>query len=289
LRSAEGQKRMARRVAAVAEPYGPIFEAELERIGSVAAEDLDTRACVLLFYEFRRVLSSVEHAQALDCFRQATTRDPDDAEALGGLAQLYAEGWAQGFSTPEGDELLDRAREAARHGMDVDGSNMRANLALVAVQFFSGADPRAGAERMLALWPENAEVQAFLGAVFILLGDTGRGKTLVESAIEWTPNAPSGYHATLALAALREQRYADALALALRIDSPDWALGHVIVAAAGAHAGRPDLAVRARARALDLSPTIETVIPVVLRRWRFEPALAEEIERGFSAAAAQVP
>jgi hypothetical protein len=83
---------------------------------------------------------------------------------------------------------------------------------------------------------------------------------------------------------LREQKYDDALAFALRIDAPDWPLGHLIVAAAGALGGRADLAKRARERVMELEPKAATKLPDVLRRWRIEPKLAGELERGFAAA-----
>ena len=286
LRSPEGQRRIARRIAVVAEPYGPIFQAELERIGAVAAENLTTQDCVVIYYDYRRVFGAAEHARALDCFQRAAAREPDGAEAWGGLAMLHAEAFAQGFTDERSNPPpLERARDAARHAMDIDGENLHANLALAAVQFFGGGDSRDLAVRVLEAWPENAEAQAYFGSMFILYGDTARGKALVESAIEWTPETPSGYHSSLSLAALREQRYADALASALRIDSPDWALGHLVLAVAGALGGRPDLAARARARALALAPTLETSLPAVLARWRVEPVLAAQIERGFTAAA----
>ena len=288
LRSPGGQRVIARRIATVAEPYGPIFDTELERIRGVAAGSLVTRHCLILYYEYRRLLGAAEHERALDCFEDATVREPDTVEAWAGLALLSAEAWAQGF-TDEGDAAaarrLERAREAARHAMDIDGENFLANLALVSAQFFGGADSGDVTERVLAAWPENPVAQGYLGAMLILSGQTDRGKGLVQNAIEWTPNAPSGYYATLSLAALREQRYGDALASALRIDSPDWALGHVIVAAAGALGGRGDLAVRARARAIDLDPTLETSLAPVLGRWQVEPTLAAQLERGFAAAA----
>jgi hypothetical protein len=119
--------------------------------------------------------------------------------------------------------------------------------------------------------------------LFVLTGKD-RGRELVASAIEWTPDAPSGYYASSSLAALRERRYDDALAFALRIDAPDWPLGNLIVAAAAAHGGRADLAARARKRLLELDPTMATSLPDVLRRWRLEPVLAGEVERGFAAA-----
>jgi hypothetical protein len=121
--------------------------------------------------------------------------------------------------------------------------------------------------------------------LFILSGDTARGLALVDSAIAATEQAPSGYFAARALGALREQRIDDALASALRIDSPDWPLGQVIVTAVAALAGRADLATRARARARALDPAIDTSFPEALRRWQVEPVLAAEVARGFAEAA----
>ena len=242
LSSPEDQRRVARLIALVAEPYGPIFEAELERIDGLAVEALSTRDCVLLFYEYRRVLGVAQHARAVDCFEQAAAHQPDTVETWARLAVLYAEAWPHDFvEQRDAAPLLERAREAARHAMDIDGDNLHANLALAVVQYFGGADARDVAERVLATWPENAEAQAYIGAMFVLSGETARGKQLVETAIEWTPEVPSGYYATLSLAALREQRYDDALASALRIDSPDWPLGHLICRGRVALGGRPDL------------------------------------------------
>ena len=287
LQSSAGQRRIARRVAAVAEPYGPLFDAELERTRGVAGDALRTRDCVLRYYEYRRVFGAAQHAAALACFERVTAREPT-AQAWGGLAVLLTDAWAHGFAGQGGNAaVLERAREAARRAMDVDGENLHANLALVYVQFFGGGEPRETADRILATWPENAEALALVGAMFVLSGDTQRGNALVESAIEWTPRPPGGYYASRALVALREQRYADALASALRIDSPDWPLGHLIVAAAGALGGRPDLAARARATLIELNPRIDASLPEVLRRWRVEPVLAGELERGYASAAAE--
>jgi hypothetical protein len=201
------------------------------------------------------------------------------------LSLLLTDAWAHGFGGKGGSPaFLERARETARHAMDIDGENLHANLALASVQYFGGADFRELAERVLAAWPDNAEARGFVGAMFVLTGETQRGNALVASAIKWTPQAPSGYYASSALAALRERRYDDALALALRIDSPDWPLGHMIVAAAGTLGGRPDLAKRARERLVELDPTIATKLPDLVRRWRIEPELAGELERGLAAA-----
>ncbi|HET7607614.1 MAG TPA: hypothetical protein VFL84_02975 [Gammaproteobacteria bacterium] len=168
--------------------------------------------------------------------------------------------------------------------MDIDGGNLHANLALMGSQYFSGADFHEIAERVLSTWPENAEVEAYVGAMFVLSGETERGRALVADAIQWTSKVPSGYYASSALAALRERQYEEALSFALRIDAPDWPLGHIIVASAGALGGRADLAKRARERLIELEPAIARKLPDVLHRWRVEPVLAGELERGFAAA-----
>ncbi|HXS81035.1 MAG TPA: hypothetical protein VN818_12145 [Gammaproteobacteria bacterium] len=286
LHSAEGQRRIARLIALATEPYGPVFDTELERMRVLTAHEPGTRECVLRYYEYRRVLGAAEHAKALDCFELATTREPEVAEAWAGLSLLTADAWAHGFAGAGGSaSALERARETARKAMDIDGENLHANLALANSQYFSGADFHEVANRVLAAWPENAEAEALLGAMFLLSGETDRGRALVADAIKWTPKAPSGYYASSALAALRESKYDDALAFALRMDSPDWPLGYIILAAAGALGGRADLAARAREHLIELEPTAATKLPEVLRRWRVEPVLAGELERGFAAAA----
>jgi adenylate cyclase len=288
LRSATGQRRIARLVAMVADPYGPIFDVETGRMRSESAHEPVTRDCVLRYYEYRRAFGAAEHAAALDCFELAAKRDSGGVEAWAGLSLLTADAWAHGFAGQAGSAAaLERAREAARRAMDIDGENLHANLALLAVQYFSGADFSEVAKRILERWPENAEAQAFLGAMFVLSGDTQRGDALVAEAIEWTPKVPSGYYASRALAALREQRYTDALTLALRIDAPDWTMGHYIVSAAGALGGRSDLAARAHAQLVQQGSASASSLADALRRWRVEPALADEVERGFAAAAAR--
>jgi adenylate cyclase len=285
LREPAGQRALARRLAAVAEPYGPIFQSEIARLRAVAASELHTSDCVLKYYEFRRVLDRVRHADALACFEGAVTREPQSAEAWAVLSLLSAEQYAHGYTAPGAPSPLDSAREAARRAMDIDGNNLHANLALAGTQYFGGEDFRGVAERVLRIWPDNGEAKALVGAFYVLSGETARGRELVESAIGSTARAPSGYHATRALAALREGDVDGALAWALRIDSPDWPLGHVAVAAIAALAGRGDLAARARARALALDPSIDATHGELLRRWRIEPVLTAELERGFAEAA----
>ena len=123
LRSAAGQRRIARLVALAAEPYGPIFKAELERMRALTAHEPTTRECVLRYYEYRRVLGAAEHARAVDCFDLATAREPQNAEAWAGLSLLTTDAWAHGFGGQGGSMPV--ARAGARDGASGDGHRRR--------------------------------------------------------------------------------------------------------------------------------------------------------------------
>jgi tetratricopeptide (TPR) repeat protein len=168
--------------------------------------------------------------------------------------------------------------------MDIDGDNLLANLAMARVQYFSGDEFERMGERVLALRRDNAEGLSLIGAMHVIGGDLDRGLAMVERAISLAPNAPGGYYATQALGLLRAGRNDEALAAALRIDSPSWPMGHLIVTATAALAGRAEVAQRSRERLLAVHPQIEPELPAVLDRWRVAPDLRVALRRGLEAA-----
>ena len=287
-RSAADQERVAYKIAAVAEPYGPIFDAELERVQRLPDDALSTRDCVLKYYDYRRRLDAVSHESALVCFERMTKIANAQATAWAGLALLLVDRHAYGYGAPPtgGVEALDRAREAARTALDIDGDNVLANLALAEVQFFSGEDFRRTGARALALRPNRPQTLAVLGTLYVFAGEPERGMPMVDRSIDVTAKPPGWMYATRALAELRAQRFAEAVAAALKIDAPNWPLGELIVAASAALAGRADLAERARGRLLSLDPRAEDTLPALLERWRVDPMVRDELERGLAAAGA---
>ncbi len=288
-RSSADQERVAQKIAAVAEPYGPIFDAEIERVQSLPSDELSTRDCVLKYYDYRRRLNAAAHESALQCFERTTNVANAQATAWAGLALLLADRHAYGYGAlPNGDgAALDRAREAARTALDIDGDNVLANLALAQVQFLSGEDFRHTGERALALRPNRAHTLATLGTLYVFAGEPERGLPMVDRSIELTAKPPGWIYATRALADLRAQRYSEAMVAALKIDAPNWPLGELIVAASAALAGRADLAERARGRLLNLDPRAEDTLPALLERWRVDPMVHDELERGLASAAAR--
>jgi TolB-like protein len=288
-RSARDQERVAGKVAAIAEPYGPLFDAELERVQGLPEDTLSARDCMLRYYDYRRRLDAASHEAALACFERTTKLANAPANAWAGLALLLADRYAYGYGAQPGGGTvsLDRAREAARSALDIEGDNVLANLALAQVQFFSGEDFRRSGQRALALRPNRAQTLAALGTLYVFAGEPQRGLPMVQQSLELTQKPPGWIHATVALAELREQRFDEAVAAALKIDAPNWPLGELIVAASAALAGRADLAERARGRLLNLDPRAEDALPALLERWRVDPMVRDELQRGLAVAAAR--
>ena len=279
------QERVARAIAAVAAPYGPVFEAELARSSAGDSEPLSNADCMLKYYAYRLDFAPELHADALDCFQRLTSNVPRLADAWAGLALVYVDAYAYGFGV-DASNALDEAREAARRAMDIDGERLFANLALARVQFFSRTDYRATAERALALRPNNAEALALVGTMLAFSGDVVRGREMIDRAIELSPKAPGNYFAGKALAHIGAGEYDAALAAALRIDAPNWLMGHTIVASSAALAGRTDIAARENVRLGELSAGAGQDMAAAAQRWPIDEDLRREFRRGLAAAAA---
>ena len=286
------QEKLATEVArAIAVPYGPIFDRELARAARKPAEHLDTYDCVLKYYAYRRALDPAAHTDTLACFRSAVTREPKFADAWGGLALLYLDEYAFGYDRQDdAPGPLERAQEAARTGLDIDGENYFANLALARVRFFKG-DLKGfarSADKVLALDPNNPEALALIGTLFAVSGSPARGEPLAAKALALAPHPPGNYYVARALLDLRAGRADDALNEALRVDAPSWFISPVLVAAAAGIAGRTDVATRAVARLLELYPTFPQVARGELAKWQIDPPLRAQLERGLRAAGIEI-
>jgi TolB-like protein len=291
-RSIEGapaeQESVARAIAAVAAPYGAVFEAERARTAAVPRERLSNADCMLEYYAYRRDFAPALHAEALDCFERVTRSDPGLADAWAGLALVYIDAHAYGFDVDASGEsaAIERAREAARRAMDIDGERLFANLALARVQFFSRTDFRPTAEQAVALRPNSAEALSLVGTMFAMSGDVVRGREMIDRAIELSAKPPGNFFAGKALAHIGAREYDAALAAALRIDSPNWLMGHAIVASAAALAGRTDIAARENERLRELGSVSGQDMATAVQRWPIDEALAQEFRRGLAAARA---
>lgn len=127
------------------------------------------------------------HAAAL--YRLATDKDPDSAEAWGGLAAIYRFQWE--FSPPEeAPAMAARTRSAAARALELDPDNGDAQAAIAGLVPMFGNWARAEAEMRPVL---KAHPQKLRIRFARLLAETGRlsaALVLVRQAIAADPDVP---------------------------------------------------------------------------------------------------
>jgi adenylate cyclase len=284
---AELPARVARDMALVAAPYGPLYDAELARTHRVQ-EVPALRECFARYYDYRRHIGAAAHREALRCFRSVAERKPQSVHARAGLAMLYLDEYGFRF-TRDPAQSLAAARVATAEALAIDRDNYRANLALMWLQFFDG-DPelRETTERTLALRPDRAEVLANAGALLVIAGDSAAGLPLLDRANARASRPPRNYQLAMAIAHLRAGRTEEALSAAQAIDTPDWIAPHLIAAAAAGLGGHHDVARAAAQRILELDPGFEAEVKNDLNRWRYDRAYRERLIDGLRAAGLRI-
>jgi TolB-like protein len=275
-------EQVARDVAAIAAPYGPIFEAELARARR-AAHTPQLRDCFVTYYDYRRRIDAATHKDALLCFQTVSERKPRVAQVWAGLAMLHLDEYAFRFSP--GDQPLVSARRAAAEALALDRNDFLGNLAQTRVQFFDG-DPafRRSIETTLALRPDSAEALVQGGILLTITGDSASGLPLVERARTLSKAPPGLYNLAYAVTYLREGKFDEALACALKIDAPNWVVAQSVLAAAAALSGREDIARAAAKRVLELQPAFESRGLDDMERWHFDRPLYDVFVSGLKAA-----
>jgi TolB-like protein len=277
------QEQVARDVAAIAAPYGPIFEAELARARR-SVQEPKLRDCLVTYYDYRRRKAPAIERDALQCFRSVSVRQPDVAQVWSGLAMLCIDSYAATVGRNGEDELA-AARESTAKALMLDPNDFLGNLALTRVQFFDG-DPafRQTIERTIALRPGNAQALAQGGFLLTVRGDSEHGLPLVQQAKALSKSPPALYYLAYAVTYLRQHRFAEALAFAQKVDARNWIKAQTIIAAAAAHAGRDEVARKAARRILELYPEFEAEALTNLERWRLDRDYYDALVSGLKAA-----
>jgi adenylate cyclase len=257
-------------------PFGPVYGHEIARTTGRPARDLDPYECLLQFYQYSRFFDPAGHALSLRCMQNAVKAEPRFAPAWSALAVLYLHEQLFGYSPqPDRAPPLDRALEAARTSLDIDGSGRVATISLAAIRLAAG-DRREfyqAIDRSLA--PESAHPATSLLAGYLLIqaGDWQRGAPLIDAALPLTTNAPAWVYVGYAFRYLETRDYDRALDWSLRSDAPNWFMTALTVTASAALAGRTDIAQREKARLLELYPDFENTGRAQLAKWNMDPVL----------------
>jgi len=267
------EEQIAKQIAStIASPFGPLFEHEIERIGALPLEALDTYGCIVLFRAYAKTLDPETHGKSLECFLHVVDAEPQTAQTWAGLALLYQHEYWYGYGPkPDSDHALERAREAAQTALDVDGDNLLANLAMAGLRYTDDDFPgfKLAAQKALSL-QTNAGTFAQIGLLMILAGKQNHGIRLIDIAYSGEPGAsgvPTWYHIGYCFDAMLNGDYESALDWARQIDTPSWFATWAAEAAAAGLAGQSDVAARSVNRLLAMKPDFAETGYATLRGW----------------------
>jgi TolB-like protein len=272
-------------------PFGPVYGHEIARTAGRPARDLDPYDCLLQFYEYARFFDRAGHTLSLRCMQSAVRSEPRFAPAWSALAVLYLHEQLFGYSPqPDRQPPLDRALEAVRTSLDIDGSGRIASSALAAIRLAAGNREQfeQAVERALAATPPHPANTMLLGYLLIQAGDWQRGAPLIDAALPLTTNPPGWAYVGYAFRYLETHDYEQALDWSLRSDAPNWFMTPLTVAASAALAGRADIAQRERMKLLDLYPDFESAGRAQLGKWNLDPALLETLLDGLRLAGLRI-
>jgi TolB-like protein/Tfp pilus assembly protein PilF len=270
--------------AAVGEPYGPLFDAEVTR--NIPGTSIDAYHCLLRFVFALQVVSEGAHARATTCFEQVVAADPRSSTSWARLAALYRMEYLHGFNAKRDmPPALDRAENAARRAIELDANNAFGHEEIAFLCLLR--DDRAGFEdavaRTLALKP-SADIRTALGINFVKMGQVERGRELIDAGIADSPRAPPFFFLGYAADALRRQDYGAAYGWAQRMAARDWPLSQAFLAATAALAGEPQRGREAAARLRELRPAFAATGRDLIARGRLGSDVESELARGLALA-----
>jgi adenylate cyclase len=278
------QKKMGGLLAEIlSSPLGPVYAHEISLVATKPAGELDPYECLLRFYDYARSYDPMLHGEAVRCAQRAVLSEPRYSGAWSALAVLYLHEWIFGYDPqPDRGPALERAEDAARHALDIDASGRVSALAVAAIKL--ALDDRRAFEQIAAqaldVKPLHPAVAAQFGYLYVIAGNRQRGMELLDDARQAMNAPPATVRVAYAFANLEQDNYEQALTAALGIDSPNWFVAPMTMAAAAALAGRQDIARREAARLLQLYPDFGRNGRGQLVKWNLDPELRTKLLDG---------
>ena len=261
---------------AIAEPYGIILRKELAKLNRVETENLSAYQLYLQFYQFSLTLSQKDHLKARDALEKSVEIDPTFSAAWAALSLIYAAEFQFSFNRlNRNKDVRDLSIEAARKAIKIDPENSRASYSLVFAKMTKEGMKNCAkdAEKAYKANSNNSLLVAIHGSRLALSGNWDRGLELIEEAMELNLSHPDSYYLPFALNYYRQGQVTKALAIAQKMDLPDFFFSHIINAALHADMEQLDEATADIKKLKVLYPDIENCILDELKKWEMQTDL----------------
>ena len=266
-------------VATVADPAGVVVRTLAAPTDRRAPEDLTPYEAVLRYFLYRQRISTQDHLITRSALEQAVERDPGYSDAWACLSLLYQDEHMNNLN-PQPNSL-ERALAAAQRAVDIDAANSFAQFTLAQAHYFMkdiGAF-RIHAERAIQLNQRNSDTMAMVGILMGYSGDWNRSVELTTRAMEINPQHAGWYNFNTFFNEYRQHHSAEALAIAKKINMPDYWGTPLALAVSYAQLGNEEAARDAAEDLRRIWPTVEQdYYQMGLVNWVFgQPELIEQV------------
>ena len=268
-------------VATVADPAGVVVRTLAAPTDRKSPKEMTPYEAVLRQFLFQLRISAEDHRITRAALERAVGLDPGYADAWIALSNIYQQEYMNNLNPRTGS--LERALRAAETAVDLDPTSARAHFALAQTRYFMqdlGAF-QVSADRAITLNPRNTQTVAMVGILMGYAGDWVRSVELTTSAMELNPHHAGWYNFNIFFNEYRQQHYPEALAIAQKMNLPDYWASAMALAIAHAELGNEKEAQAAIRELLRIWPAFEEeYYRIGLARWIFaQPELIEQVNR----------
>ena len=243
-------------VATVADTYGVLSRSLVALVKEKPIEELSAYECVLRMFGYWQQITPQEHLKMRTALEQVLEREPNHADAWACLSILYTDEFRDEYN--KGPDPLERALDAARRAIQLDGTNQRAYRALAEAHFYRRdlSAFRPAADRALMLNTREALNVAMMGMLMACAGDWATGTSVVRKAMALNPHHAGWMHFVFVWDHYRKREYEKALEAAEKINMPGFYQNHSVLAVTNAQLGRTNAAQEHLRNLLDCVPDL---------------------------------
>jgi TolB-like protein len=269
-------------VATVADPAGIVVRTLAAPADRKTPDNMTPYEAVLRYFLFQQRISAEDHLITRAALERAVELDPGYADAWTSLSLIYQQEHMNRLN-PLPDSLK-RALAAAQRALDLDPASSRAQFAMAQARYFltDVGSFLVHAERAIELNPRNTDTMAMVGIMMGYSGDWERSVELTTNAMRLNPHHAGWYYFNTFFNEYRQYRYAEALAIAQKINMPEYWATPMVLAITHAQLGDQAAARSAAEDLLRIWPTFEQeYYQQGLVNWIFgQPELIEQINEG---------
>ena len=271
-------------VGVIADQYGLISRRLSRESRKKVPADLKAYDSILRFYHYETELTSEAFEKALSALKQAIEIDPEYGLAWAMLGHLHADNYALELCLIE--EPLEKAMKCAQRGVALAPENQFALDALTLVYFHRNDKELflKYVEQTIALNPNSPYFVGVAGWHLMFYGQWDRGLTLMEKGMKLNPYHPSWFHMAPYMNYYRQGEYENALAEALKFNTPELFWDPLMRAAALGRMGRASEARTAIEELLKLVPDFADSGPRLIGRYVKVDDLIDAIIEGLQKA-----